>query len=256
MSTSRASLAAVFVSSAITLSMATFADAQARTVDIKAPDGVSLKASYFPAGKPGPGVLLLHQCGLTRHAWDDLAADLAAAGIHVLAFDYRGFGESKGKMPPPPPSPMQTGGKRPFSPTISGSWVGHTDVELAYQYLRSLEGVDRTRIAVGGASCGAAFAADLTIHHPDIRALVLLSGQISDAAAAHIASTSWLPVFGAAERGDMPTAYEGLTAAIATSKHARSVMKMYPGTKHGVEMFPDNPALRPLIDSWLIEALK
>ena len=33
-----------------------------RVVDLKAPDGIMLKATYFAAGKPGPGVLLLHQC--------------------------------------------------------------------------------------------------------------------------------------------------------------------------------------------------
>ena len=32
-----------------------------RPVDLKAPDGTLLKASYFAAPKPGPGVLLLHQ---------------------------------------------------------------------------------------------------------------------------------------------------------------------------------------------------
>ena len=29
-----------------------------RVVDLEAPDGIMLKATYFAAGKPGPGVLL------------------------------------------------------------------------------------------------------------------------------------------------------------------------------------------------------
>jgi len=33
-----------------------------RVVDLTAPDGTKLKATYFGAAKPGPGVLLLHQC--------------------------------------------------------------------------------------------------------------------------------------------------------------------------------------------------
>jgi len=32
----------------------------ARVVELKASDGTLLKASYFAAAKPGPGVLLLH----------------------------------------------------------------------------------------------------------------------------------------------------------------------------------------------------
>ena len=67
-----------------------------RVVDLAATDGTKLKATFFSAGKPGPGVLLLHQCNLQRKGWDDLAAQLATAGISVLTLDYRGYGESEG----------------------------------------------------------------------------------------------------------------------------------------------------------------
>src|SRR5438094_7554681 len=65
-----------------------------RVVDLKASDGTILKASYFAAAKPGPGVLLLHQSNRTRDSWDGLARQLAAAGINTLTLDMRGFGES------------------------------------------------------------------------------------------------------------------------------------------------------------------
>jgi hypothetical protein len=65
-----------------------------RIVDLTAGDGIKLKASYFPAGKPGPGVLLLHQCDHDRKIWDGLAQQLAAAGINVLTMDLRGFDDS------------------------------------------------------------------------------------------------------------------------------------------------------------------
>src|ERR1700688_4248792 len=68
----------------------------ARVVDLKASDGITLKATYFGAGKPGPGVLLLHQCNRQRKVWDDLAERLAASGLNVLTVDFRGFGESGG----------------------------------------------------------------------------------------------------------------------------------------------------------------
>src|SRR5438105_5199871 len=68
----------------------------ARVVELKASDGTVLKASYFAAAKPGPGVLLLHQINRTRKAWDNLAGQLAAAGINTLTLDLRGFGESGG----------------------------------------------------------------------------------------------------------------------------------------------------------------
>ena len=65
-----------------------------KIVDLTAADGTKLKATYFAAGKPGPGVLLLHQCNRQRKVWDELAQQLATAGINVLTFDLRGFGES------------------------------------------------------------------------------------------------------------------------------------------------------------------
>jgi predicted alpha/beta hydrolase len=68
----------------------------ARVIDLKANDGTILKATYFAAAKPGPGVLLLHQCNRQRKVWDDLGGQLATAGINVLTFDLRGFGESGG----------------------------------------------------------------------------------------------------------------------------------------------------------------
>src|SRR5579859_8259044 len=63
---------------------------------MKSADGTLLKATYFPAAKAGPGVLLFHQSNRTRTSWDELARLLAAAGINTLAVDTRGYGESGG----------------------------------------------------------------------------------------------------------------------------------------------------------------
>ena len=67
-----------------------------RIVDLTAADGTKLKATYFSAGKPGPGVLLLHQCNRQRKVWAPLAQALAESGLNVLTLDFRGFGESPG----------------------------------------------------------------------------------------------------------------------------------------------------------------
>src|SRR5213078_3785098 len=66
---------------------ATSAEPSPRVVDLQASDGTVLKASYFAAAKPGPGVLLYHQSNRTRKEWDDVAHQLAAAGINVLTVD-------------------------------------------------------------------------------------------------------------------------------------------------------------------------
>src|SRR5437016_5376474 len=102
-----------------------------RVVDLKVSDSTILKASYFAATKPGPGVLLLHQSNRTRKAWDDLAGQLAANGINTLTLDLRGHGESGGK-----PGTRLTDAH---------------DVDTALQYLVSQPGVKRDLIGIAGA---------------------------------------------------------------------------------------------------------
>jgi dienelactone hydrolase len=213
------------------------AQVQKKDVDIQAGDGVTLKGTYFSAARPGPAMLLLHQCNMDRHAWDGLAADLAGNGFSVLTVDFRGFGESGGSKSTDPDTRAAERKK----------WPG--DVDAAYSYLINQKGVDSSRIAVGGASCGVTQSSDLAARHHEIRALMILSGQASDAAKAYIASTA-LPVFGAASEGDTNAA-KGIREAVGASKDPKSVVKIYAGTEHGVPMFAKNPELEPAIVAWL-----
>src|SRR2546425_2872699 len=122
----------------------TSAQVTKQDADLAAPDGLKLKVTYYSAGKSGPGVLLLHQCNRERKTWDPLATQLAAAGIHVLTLDYRGYGES--------------GGERFLSLTpqqqaaAQQKWPG--DIDTAFKYLLDQTGVGKARLGAGGASCG------------------------------------------------------------------------------------------------------
>src|SRR5437773_10894729 len=92
-----------------------------RVVDLRASDGAILKATYFAAPKPGPGVLLFHQSNRTRKEWGDVAGQLAAAGINTLTFDVRGHGE--------------TGGQESRGEARKKQWP--LDLDAAFQYLIS-----------------------------------------------------------------------------------------------------------------------
>jgi dienelactone hydrolase len=139
-----------------------------RAVDLTAGDGTKLKATYFAAEKPGPGVLLLHQCNRQRKVWDGLAQQLAAAGINVLTLDYRGYGDSGGdrfdKLAPQEAAQIQ-----------AEKWPG--DIDTAFQYLVSQPGVTRNVIGVGGASCGVNNSIQTARRHPEVKSLALLSGN-------------------------------------------------------------------------------
>jgi dienelactone hydrolase len=228
----------LLIAAALTFAVGLSAQVQKNDVDIKAPDGVNLRGTFFSAGRPAPAILLLHQCNMDRHAWDAFADDLASNGFQVLTIDYRGFGESEGSKSTDPDTRA----------AIRKKWPG--DVDAAFAYLTSQKGVDQSRIAVGGASCGVTQSSDLAARHQEIKALMLLSGTASDAAKAYIAGNPSLPVFGAASEGDTGAA-KGIREAIAASRDPKSTVKIYSGTEHGVPMFAKNPDLEPTIVAWL-----
>jgi dienelactone hydrolase len=213
------------------------AEVQKKDVDIQAPDGTNLKGTYFSSGRPGPGMILLHQCNMDRHAWDGLAQDLAGAGFHVLTVDFRGFGESGGK----------TTDAAERRNAMQQKWPG--DVDTAFAFLKGQKGVDAARLAAGGASCGVTQSSDLAARHHEIKALMVLSGQATEATRAYLSSSA-LPVFGAASEGDTNAA-KGIREAVGASKNPQSTVKIYGGTEHGVPMFAKNAELEPMIVAWL-----
>jgi len=205
----------------------------AHDVDIPAPDGVVLKGSYYSPGSPGPGVLLIHQCNMDRHAWDGLIPDLVSAGFHVLTFDQRGYGDTPGK-----------GGAGDAS-------HANDDADAAYAFLASRPAVDKRRLAAGGASCGVTYSASLASRHPEMKALVLLSGWADDKARAYIRSTPALAVFGAAaERGGSDAA--DIREALAASPNPRSSLRIVSGRGHGVAMFDEDGSLKGTLVKWLV----
>ena len=228
----------LIAAAALTVSVAWAGEVQKKDVDLKAADGTELKGTYFSPGRSGPAILLLHQCNMDRHAWDGLAEDLAKAGFHVLTFDFRGFGDSGGR----------TTDATVRRSVMNEKWPG--DVDTAYEYLISRNGVEKSQLAAGGASCGVTQAGDLATRHHEIKALLLLSGQISPEAKSYLEANPKLPVFGAASESDTRAA-KGIQEAVGASKDPKSELKIYPGTEHGVPMFAKHPDLEPMIVSWL-----
>ena len=233
-----------YITLGVMLLLSTVASASAQTsmmdVDITAMDGHNLRGTYRSPGAHGPAMLLVHQCNMDRHSWDTLAGHLVDAGIHVLTYDLRGFGES---------GPRPAG--REANRASRANWAG--DVDAAYAYLLDQEGVDRSRVAVAGASCGVALAADLATRNPEIQAVVALSGPMSDAAKSHVMGTPALAVFGAAAENDdlVASAPAAVQAAVEASNNPQSTLKMYAGTEHGTPMFEKNPDLEPTLVAWL-----
>jgi dienelactone hydrolase len=216
-----------------------------RVVDLTATDGTKLKGTFFSSGKPGPGVLLLHQCNQQRKGWDGLASQLSAAGISVLTLDYRGYGESEGKAPKD--LPPAEGAK-----VLNEKWPG--DVDVAYGYLVSQPGVDAHIVGAGGASCGVNQAIHLAIRHPEVKSLVLLSGNADREGRQFLGASEKMPVLLSAAKDD-GGAVELMDWLYSLSTNPGSKFLEYPNGGHGVNIFAAHKELPALIVDWYVQTL-
>jgi len=68
------------------------------------------------------------------------------------------------------------------------------DVDVAYSYLVSQPGVDAHIVGAGGASCGVNQAIHLAIRHPEVKSLVLLSGNADREGRGSLSASEKMPV--------------------------------------------------------------
>ncbi len=214
-----------------------------RDVDLAAPDGTKLRATYYAAAKPGPGVLLLHQCNRERKTWQELAGRLNAAGLHVMTLDYRGYGESGGE---------RFEDFQQMQPVVREKWPG--DVDAAFTYLTSQPGVDKERIGVGGASCGVNQSIQLARRHPEVASLALLSGGTTTDGRKHLQQTP-VPIFVSASEDD-----GGVVALMrwlqGFSRNPRNKFVQFKNAGHGTDMFAVEKELPRLIVQWFETTLR
>jgi len=222
------------------------ASASEQSVDLQASDGAKLKATYFAAAKPGPGVLLLHQCNRQRKVWDGLARQLADAGINVLTFDLRGFGESAGerfdKLP------------QPAAQAQRAKWPD--DIDVAFRYLTSQRNVTKNMIGVGGASCGVDNAIQTARRHPEVKSLVLLSGGTDRSGRQFLRNSPSLPVFFALAHDDEfpPSILAIQWLYTLTPDPGRRLVEFAKGG-HGADIFSVHPELPNMIVDWYVTTL-
>jgi dienelactone hydrolase len=227
------------------LALPSIAHAEKRDVDLKAPDGITLKATYFAAAKPGPAVVLLHMCNSQRKAWTGLAEKLAAQGISAIALDYRGYGESGGASFNDLPAAER-------QRAVQQYWPG--DIDAAFAFLVAQPGVDRTRIGAAGGSCGVDNAIQLARRHPEVKTLVLLAGGTNAAGEQFLAQSPSLPIFASAAHDD-GRAVEGMRWLLGFSSGRANRLKEYQNGGHGTDMFAVHKDLEPAIVDWFDQHL-
>lgn len=122
----------------------------------------SLKANlrgwlYTAGPRKGPVIIMAHGFSATRHmAIDQYAECFAAAGVHALLYDHRGFGASEGE-------PRQ----------LVNPWVQARGYLDAIDYASGLDIVDSSKIAIWGDSNSAGVAAVVAASTSRVSAVVL-----------------------------------------------------------------------------------
>ncbi|MDH3596831.1 MAG: alpha/beta hydrolase [Rhodospirillales bacterium] len=155
-------------------------------VALAAEDGVRLHGWFLPAEERARGVLLFFHgnAGNISHRLDSLKIfhDL---GLSVLIFDYRGYGQSEGKV------------------SEAGTY---RDAEAAWRHLTEARRVPEDKIVLFGRSLGAAVAAHLATRQSP-KALIMESSftSVPDLAAKYyrIFPVHWLSRFRYDARADL-----------------------------------------------------
>lgn len=149
--------------------------AGAEEVRFKTADGVRLYGWLFHStNRPAAAsVIYFHGNGGNLSYCDWVGTELAARGLDVLIFDYRGYGRSEGE-------PV---GEREL----------YADADAAYDFMTKERGVAPRSVVLYGQSLGTAAAIDLASRR-ECGALVAESG-LSSAADMAGAMMPWLPRF-------------------------------------------------------------
>ena len=187
---------------------------------------------------PVAAILLLNQAAGDRRVYGPLAAALADHGMASLRLDLRGHGESVnlGKFVP---------GEQPRSPMI---WNAESDVIAAIEYLKDLDVIDASRLAVVGGSYSGEEMAEAGRMSGYAAAYVALSpGSFSEASirGIDISGAPWLFITSRNERF-----LQDIRAAV--TDESRTVEQIIvPGTGHATNLLREYPDLAETIAVWL-----
>jgi len=147
-----------------------------------------------PAGRPV--VVMAHGVGGTKDSGlEPFAAGLAEAGLDVLAFDYRGFGASKGE-------PRQ---RVSIADQVS-------DYRAAVTAAARLPGVDPGRVVLWGVSLSGGHVLEVAVGRTDVAAVVSLTPLVSGRAAGRLAVQHHTPT------AILRSTVEGVRSKVATAR--------------------------------------
>ena len=113
----------------------------------------SVSSGQYAVGSKNPVIIICHGLGANKSDFTELSSYLSKAGYHVLLFDFRGHGDSKGK-----------------ASTLG--FLEEDDLKSAIGYVKSRADVNINKVGVYGFSLGAAVAILTAAKEKDIKAVI------------------------------------------------------------------------------------
>jgi len=151
-------------------------------------ENVRLTAQWFYAagneGKTLPTVIIAHGWGGTAANFRADAVDLARAGYLVLLFDYRGWGDSDGRVVLTGAKPAGVASGTPMTAEVKelrgyiDPWEQVEDWFNAISYAVTQPMVDKDRIGIRGSSYSGGHVIYVAAHEPRVKALVSQVGSM------------------------------------------------------------------------------
>ena len=153
-------------------------------------ENVRLTAQWFYAaeneGRKLPTIIMAHDWGATAADFREDAVDLARAGYLVMLFDYRGWGDSDGRVMLTSPQSVARG------PATGGTftakmrelrgyidpWEQNEDWFNAMSYAAASPTVDAGRIGLLGGGFSGGHVVYVAAHEPRVKALVSLVSSV------------------------------------------------------------------------------
>lgn len=152
------------------------ADVEHRRTDIVS-DGVRLSAHLFHPKSPDnplPVIIMSHGWGGTAAGLQSQAAAFADAGYYVIAFDYRGWGESDARAILSAPAPESGPDNRVIREVreVIDPLEQATDIFNVIHWAMGEPLADRSRLGLWGTSFSGGLVAYVAAREPRVRALV------------------------------------------------------------------------------------
>jgi uncharacterized protein len=134
------------------------------------------------AGQRLPTIILCQGTGGLQHFHLPQAIAFAQAGFTVVTFDYRGWGESRGRLIPADAKAAPRKDAQPYTTSVIevretvDPYEQAFDIMAVVAWAMAVPEIEAARIGLWGTSLGASLAMYVAVHEPRIRAVVAQAG--------------------------------------------------------------------------------